>query len=305
MPQDEAQSELMAIDGLQSDDHRDLLNIIDSLRAQGVSQYVELPQIIVCGDQSAGKSSVLEAISGMSFPTKDNLCTRFATELILRRNVDKAVSITIIPGPDRSQDDKKRFSKFTCDLNQQALAKVDNLGPSQPHLTLVDLPGLFNAANSEQSKADAAMVQDIICNYMKRERSIIVDPNGERTIDIITKPDTLDAGSDSEFSDFKLAENKDVKFRLGWHVLKNRDYKMRSASSEMRDLAEEQFFSSRIWASMDRSQLGVASLRPRLSNILKEHILHQLPSLFRDISPGIDDGNTRLSRLGQARTDAS
>lgn len=52
--------------------------------------------------------------------------------------------------------------------------RIELSGPSQPHLTLVDLPGLFNAANSEQSKADAAMVQDIICNYMKRERSIIV-----------------------------------------------------------------------------------------------------------------------------------
>jgi hypothetical protein len=71
---------------LPSKDHRDLLNIIDSLRPQGISRIVDLLQIIVCGNQSSSKSSVLEAISGMLFPTKDNLCTRFATELILRRN---------------------------------------------------------------------------------------------------------------------------------------------------------------------------------------------------------------------------
>lgn len=59
---------------LQSKDHRDLLDIIDRLRTEGISRYVDLPEIIVCGEQSAGKSSVLEAISGMSFPTKDNLC---------------------------------------------------------------------------------------------------------------------------------------------------------------------------------------------------------------------------------------
>lgn len=55
---------------LQSQDHRDLLDVIDTLRSQGLSRFVDLPQIIVCGDQSSGKSSVLEAISGMSFPTK-------------------------------------------------------------------------------------------------------------------------------------------------------------------------------------------------------------------------------------------
>lgn len=45
-----------------SADQLELLNVIDNLRLQGISNYVSLPQIIVCGDQSSGKSSVLEAI---------------------------------------------------------------------------------------------------------------------------------------------------------------------------------------------------------------------------------------------------
>jgi len=48
------------------------------------------------------------------------------------------------------------------------------------------------------------------------------DPDGKRTLGVITKPDELPAGSDSEKQYFELAENKDVHFRLGWHVLKNR-----------------------------------------------------------------------------------
>jgi hypothetical protein len=60
---------------LQSKDHEELLDIIDHLRGQGISRYIDLPQLIVCGDQSSGKSSVLEAVSGLRFPTKDNLCT--------------------------------------------------------------------------------------------------------------------------------------------------------------------------------------------------------------------------------------
>src|SRR5271155_3922699 len=70
---------------LQSKDHEEILNVIDQLRSEGISKYINLPQLIVCGGQSSGKSSVLEAISGLAFPTKDNVCTRFATELILRR----------------------------------------------------------------------------------------------------------------------------------------------------------------------------------------------------------------------------
>lgn len=92
---------------LESKEYRDLLDAVDELRSQGISRFVDLPQIIVCGDQSAGKSSVLEAISRLPFPTKDNLCTRFATEVILRRSSLPAVNISIVPGADRSEDEKE------------------------------------------------------------------------------------------------------------------------------------------------------------------------------------------------------
>src|SRR5256714_15325334 len=102
---------------LQSREHRDLLDLVDKLRSQGISRYVALPQIIVCGDQSSGKSSVLEAISGLSFPTKDNLCTRFATELILRRDATPGVKVSINPGPERSVDERERISRFHVDID--------------------------------------------------------------------------------------------------------------------------------------------------------------------------------------------
>jgi hypothetical protein len=145
---------------LQSKGHRDLLDVIDRLRSQGLSRFVDLPQIIVCGDQSSGKSSALEAISGMSFPTKDNLCTRFATELILRRKPTTGIDISISPGSERREEEKAeiRARTYTGTLNSLDLGRVvedakevmglnkgnkvfstdilrvEVSGPSQPHL---------------------------------------------------------------------------------------------------------------------------------------------------------------------------
>ncbi|KAM0716833.1 hypothetical protein Q7P37_007637 [Cladosporium fusiforme] len=272
---------------LQSEQHRQLLDIIDRLRSKGISKYVDLPEIVVCGDQSAGKSSVLEAISGMSFPTKDNLCTRFATELVLRRAHTETVKISITAGPDRSERERQRLSAFgfeyqhdTPDLSNiierakdvmglseikrfsADILRVELCGPDQPHLTMVDLPGLFRAGNQDQSVGDADTVRNMVVGYMGKPRSIILavvsaksdfalqevtelarnlDPEGVRTIGLITKPDTLDPGSDSENAYVKLAQNKDVIFRLGWHVLKNRSYETRNVTSAIRDKTEDAF----------------------------------------------------------------
>ncbi|KAE9266322.1 hypothetical protein PF001_g30527, partial [Phytophthora fragariae] len=59
--------------------------LVDKLRDIGLGQYIELPQIAVMGDTSSGKSSLLSALSGVSFPSSDQLTTRCPTQLVLTR----------------------------------------------------------------------------------------------------------------------------------------------------------------------------------------------------------------------------
>lgn len=52
---------------------RPWLDLVDELRAHGISQDLPLPQIAVMGDQSCGKSSVLE-VSGINSPSSTIAC---------------------------------------------------------------------------------------------------------------------------------------------------------------------------------------------------------------------------------------
>lgn len=332
---------------LQSSDNGQLLDVIDHLRALGIDRHVPLPQLVVCGDQSSGKSSVLEAVSGVRFPTKDTVCTRFATELVLRHSVSESVHIKIRPSHDRSDDEKAKLLAFappSVDRHQfpllvEAAKKAIGLddhttgfskdvlhvevsGPQQPHLTLVDLPGLFHSGNKQQSAHEAKLVKSLVQQYMKNERSIILavvsaktdyanqivtelarkfDPKGFRTMGIVTSPDTLIPGSDSEASFLSLVKNEDVSFRLGWHVLRNRDFNMKNYSTEERDQEEQVFFSRGVWTSLPADSLGVDTLRPRLSNALREQIISVLPNLIEDVERGIKGCNSRLKKLGDTR----
>lgn len=334
----------MTLISLQSKDHRGLLDIIDRLRSRGFSRYVDLPEIIVCGDQSSGKSSVLEAISGISFPAKDGLCTRFATELCLRRDSKIGVEVKIHPSKDRDEAEKERLHAFHHEVDiakpdlgdviekaklamglsegkifSNDILRIELCGPAQPHLTVVDLPGLFRAGNSEQSTNDAKIVQRLVRGYMERKRSIILavvsakseivlqdvyelalemDPKRTRTIGLITKPDTLSEASPSEASYLKLARNEEVKLQLGWHVLKNRSYETRNATSAERDEDEKEFFRTSAWATLDPSQVGVESLRARLSTVLKDQILRQLPDLSQEVESEITRCHRTLKQLG-------
>lgn len=332
---------------LQSGDHLKLLDEIDKLRSQGISHYISLPQLIVCGDQSSGKSSVLEAISGISFPTKDTLCTRFATEVILRKANAISVSVRIVPSQTRSESECSRLSQFceiladlkdfqdvveraktamgistTTSAFSNDVLRVEISGPDRPPLTIVDLPGLIHSENKVQSSADVTLVSEMVRGYMKNPRSIIlaiisakndyanqiilklakeVDMSGYRTLGIITKPDTLSIGSESEAAFIDLARNEDVAFRLGWHVLKNRSYETKDTSSEERNAAEEAFFSEGVWKDLPRSMVGYHHLQARLSKVLLNQIKAELPALVQDIEKGVAEATKKLGKLGEKR----
>ena len=335
------------VETLGSDKKLALLNDIDKLRSHGISQYVNLPQLIVCGDQSSGKSSVLEAISGIPFPTKDCLCTRFATEVILRHTSDIAISVAIVPGPGRSEEEQTKLLAFRhnlADVEKFAVLiddakscmgvthsssafctdvlRLEISGPNQPHLTIVDLPGLIHSENKLQTAADVQVVQSMVYEYMINRRSIIlavvsakndypnqivlklardVDPQGRRTLGVITKPDTLSIGSESELAFVNLARNMDIAFRLGWHILKNRSYETRQLSTEARDDAERHFLNQGVWQDLARDTVGIYALREKLSSILFDQIRAELPMLIEDIERKIDDCRTTLARLGPNR----
>lgn len=124
---------------LQSKDHGQLLDVINLLRSQGISRYVRLPQLNIYGDQSSGKSSVLEAVSGVRFPTKEHLCTRFATELVLRRDSTTNATVAIIPGAERSDEEKEKL-----------------LGFKAPTILIDDFPSLIDDAKKAMGLESSA-----------------------------------------------------------------------------------------------------------------------------------------------------
>jgi len=179
-------------------EQRALLDLIEKLQFAQLDN-VKLPQIVVVGDQSAGKSSVLEAITGTPFPRDAGACTRFATEIRLRRAAQSGITVSIIPDKNRTFKEQERMREFAGrvdgDTSFEAMMRhaveliapknipgrfaardilvVEKRGPDLPLLTLVDLPGLVRNANNDQSLDDIKTIEALSDRYMKSSRTII------------------------------------------------------------------------------------------------------------------------------------
>jgi hypothetical protein len=206
------------------------------------------------------------------------------------------------------------------------ILKIEVLGPDRPQLTLVDLPGLIHSENKSQTKEDIALISELVQDFIKNPRSIVLpivsakndlanqvilqrakeaDKDGTRTLGIITKPDELHEGSQNEDAFIQLAQNNDVEFALGWHVLKNRGFKEMESSFAKRNESEIQFFDQGRWRELSHDQLGIDALRLRLSQLLFDHIKREMPSLRNDLEHVYQNNIGRLEQLGEARSSLS
>ena len=342
-----------SLEGLQTDEQRRVLDTVAQVRKCGLDSILSLPQIVVCGQQSSGKSSTLEALTEIPFPRNDNLCTRYATEIILRRGPTNSLTVKVIPDPMRPAGEQaaiKGFQESITDFAElprvmdmamdvmgiqkdgmapggRAFARdvlsIEIEGPSRPQLTLVDIPGLIETATKGVSPADIDLVTEITDFYIKQPRTIClavvsatsdyatqriltkvreVDPEGDRTLGVITKPDRLPAGSGSERSFIDLARNADIFFKLGWHVLKNRAFEEDGFSLTERNDSEARWFRKSNFQELGPDCLGVAALRSRLSTLLFEHVKRELPQLQKDLQKALKDAEKQLEAMGDSRS---
>ncbi|OIW28455.1 interferon-induced GTP-binding protein Mx2 [Coniochaeta ligniaria NRRL 30616] len=342
--------------------NKTVLDKVDKLRALNVGMNVPLPQLIVVGDQSSGKSSVLESLTGFSFPRAAGLCTRYATQITCRRELQVYTDISIIPRPSASASEQERLRAFhrrvegsnTLDLAKiledanremgirpldadstdkttsafsEDVLKVEICGPDQRHITLIDVPGIFRTATpGTTTQSDIELVRTMVKNYMKDSRTIILavipsnvdiatqeilelakaaDPEGVRTLGVLTKPDlAFERVTKQNVMDLVLGKRNDLK--LGYCVVKNRNGDDVDSTLQQRHDSEKAFFRNEPWSIITNTgRVGIAALQARLSELLLAITRKELPHVKAEIAKFLKQNREQLDGLGPPRGEAS
>ncbi|XP_029946356.1 dynamin-2 isoform X5 [Salarias fasciatus] len=289
----------------------DLIPLINKLQdafsSIGQSCNLDLPQIAVVGGQSAGKSSVLENFVGRDFlPRGSGIVTRRPLILQLVNNKAEYAEFLHCKG--------KKFVDFE-EVRAEIEAETDritgsnkgispipiNLRVYSPHvlnLTLIDLPGMTKVAVGDQPVDIEHQIRDMLLQFITKESCLIlavtpantdlansdalkiakeVDPQGLRTIGVITKLDLMDEGTDAK----DILENKLLPLRRGYIGVVNRSQKDIDGKKDIRAAlaAERKFFLSHPAYRHIAERMGTPHLQKTLNQQLTNHIRDTLPGL--------------------------
>ncbi|XP_042166951.1 dynamin-1a isoform X2 [Oncorhynchus tshawytscha] len=279
----------------------------DAFSAIGQNSQLDLPQIAVVGGQSAGKSSVLENFVGKDFlPRGSGIVTRRPLVLQLINCPTEYAEFLHCKG--------KKFTDFD-EVRGEIEAETDritgqnkgispvpiNLRVYSPHvlnLTLVDLPGMTKVPVGDQPADIEQQIRDMLYQFVTKDNCLLlavspansdlansdalkiakeVDPQGQRTIGVITKLDLMDEGTDAR----EILENKLLPLRRGYIGVVNRSQKDIDGKKDITAAmaAERKFFLTHPGYRHLAERMGTPYLQKTLNQQLTNHIRDTLPGL--------------------------
>lgn len=321
----------------------------DVFTTVGVQNPIDLPQIVVVGSQSSGKSSVLENIVGRDFlPRGTGIVTRrpLVLQLINRPPATNgATSDFTKDGTDKEANADEwgeflhipgqkfyNFNKIRDEIEKETEAKTGRNGGISPApinlrvyspnvltLTLVDLPGLTKVPVGDQPRDIERQIREMVLKQISKPNAIIlavtgantdlansdglklareVDPEGQRTIGVLTKVDLMDEGTDV----VDILAGRIIPLRLGYVPVVNRGQRdidnKKAITAALEN--EKNFFENHKAYRNKSTYCGTPYLARKLNLILMMHIKQTLPDIKARISASLAKYTSELAALGDS-----
>ncbi|XP_075945480.1 dynamin-1-like protein isoform X1 [Anarhichas minor] len=320
------------------------------------ADIIQLPQIVVVGTQSSGKSSVLESLVGRDIlPRGTGIVTRRPLILQLvhidsedcRKTSEENESKKngrLYRGIDGEEWGKflhtksKIYTDFE-EIRQEVEAETERISGNNkgisdepihlkifsPHvvnLTLVDLPGITKVPVGDQPKDIELQIKDLIFKYISNPNSIILavtaantdmatsealkvarefDPDGRRTLAVVTKLDLMDAGTDA----MDVLMGRVIPVKLGIIGVVNRSQLDINQKKLVADAARDEYaFLQKKYPSL-ANRNGTKHLARTLNRLLMHHIRDCLPELKTRINVLASQYQSLLNGYGEPVDDKS
>ncbi|XP_036745425.2 dynamin-1-like protein isoform X4 [Manis pentadactyla] len=311
------------------------------------ADIIQLPQIVVVGTQSSGKSSVLESLVGRDLlPRGTGVVTRrpLILQLVHVSPEDQRKTTGEENGVEAEEWGKflhtknKLYMDFD-EIRQEIENETERISgsnkgvspepihlkifsPNVVNLTLVDLPGITKVPVGDQPKDIELQIRELILRFISNPNSIIlavtaantdmatsealkisreVDPDGRRTLAVITKLDLMDAGTDA----MDVLMGRVIPVKLGIIGIVNRSQlDINNKKSVTDSIRDEYAFLQKKYPSL-ANRNGTKYLARTLNRLLMHHIRDCLPELKTRINVLAAQYQSLLNSYGEPVDDKS
>jgi len=303
------------------------------LSKANLNNSIQIPQIVAVGAQSTGKSSVLESIIGKDLlPRGSGIVTR--RPIILQLN-------NTLKSEEYVEFSHKKGEKFTDFHSarkelEDEMARIagENKGissdpiilkmfsPTIVNLTIVDLPGITKIPVGDQPQDIEKRVYEMIMSYIKNPNTIIlavtpanvdlansdslklareVDPEGNRTLGVITKLDLMEENTHC----LDALEGNLYKLKLGYVGVVGRSQKELENRKSVQEAIESEkaFFKNHKVYGKFSERMGIDYLTKELSTTFLKSIKKTLPSISESLHHLMQDIESEMRRNGDEELD--